>query len=105
MPRAVVSTSDQRDADDQRDQYIWPSCRHWFRPEVLAAGEFLMTLDSSVMNVSIRQVAADVGTTVALRDALWIVALLAVAAMFFTGLIPAKPTGQHTTDEAGSSPA
>jgi len=31
---------------------------------VLAGGQFLMTLDSSVMNVSIRQVAADVGTTV-----------------------------------------
>jgi hypothetical protein len=31
---------------------------------VLIAGQFLMTLDSSVMNVSIRQVATDVGTTV-----------------------------------------
>jgi hypothetical protein len=31
---------------------------------VLAVGQFLMTLDSSVMNVSIRQVAADIGTTV-----------------------------------------
>ena len=30
----------------------------------LAAGQFLMTLDSSVMNVSIAQVAEDVGTTV-----------------------------------------
>lgn len=30
----------------------------------LASGQFLMTLDSSVMNVSIAQVAADVGTTV-----------------------------------------
>ncbi len=31
---------------------------------VLAAAQFLMTLDTSVMNVSIRQVAADLGTTV-----------------------------------------
>jgi MFS family permease len=31
---------------------------------VLAASQFLMTLDTSVMNVSIRQVAHDVGTTV-----------------------------------------
>ncbi len=31
---------------------------------VLASAQFLMTLDTSVMNVSIRQVAADVGTTV-----------------------------------------
>ena len=30
----------------------------------LAAGQFLMTLDSSVMNVSIATVAQDVGTTV-----------------------------------------
>ena len=30
----------------------------------LAAGQFLMTLDSSVMNVSIATVANDVGTTV-----------------------------------------
>jgi MFS family permease len=30
----------------------------------LAAGQFLMTLDSSVMNVSIATVAEDVGTTV-----------------------------------------
>ena len=31
----------------------------------LAAGQFLMTLDSSVMNVSIATVAKDVGTTIA----------------------------------------
>jgi MFS family permease len=31
---------------------------------VLAAAQFLMTLDTSVMNVSIRQVAGDIGTTV-----------------------------------------
>ena len=30
----------------------------------LAAGQFLMTLDTSVMNVSIATVAEDVGTTV-----------------------------------------
>ena len=30
----------------------------------LASGQFLMTLDSSVMNVSIATVAKDVGTTV-----------------------------------------
>jgi hypothetical protein len=30
----------------------------------LASGQFLMTLDSSVMNVSIATVARDVGTTV-----------------------------------------
>ena len=30
----------------------------------LAAGQFLMTLDSSVMNVAIATVAEDVGTTI-----------------------------------------
>ena len=41
----------------------------------------------------------------ALRDALWIVALLAVAALFLTGLIPTEPTGQPTKDETSSQPA
>lgn len=40
----------------------------------------------------------------ALRDALWIVALLAVAAIFLTGLTPTEPTGQHA-DEPSGSPA
>ena len=31
---------------------------------ILASGQFLMTLDTSVMNVSIRSVANDLGTTV-----------------------------------------
>ena len=31
---------------------------------VLASSQFLMTLDSSVMNVSMAQVAADLGTTI-----------------------------------------
>ena len=34
---------------------------------VLATGQFVMTLDSSVMNVSIATVAKDVGTTVTVR--------------------------------------
>lgn len=49
--------------------------------------------------------ANSVARLAALRDALWIVALLAVAAMFLTGLIPTEPTGQHASDKASSSPA
>jgi hypothetical protein len=30
----------------------------------------------------------------ALRTSLWVVALFAVAVLFFTGLIPVKPVGQ-----------
>src|SRR6266540_5104844 len=47
----------------------------------LAAGQFLMTLDSSVMNVSIATVAKDVGTTVTgIQTAITLYAL--VMAMF-----------------------
>ena len=47
---------------------------------VLATGQFLMTLDSSVMNVSIRQVAADVGTTVTgIQTAITLYALVMAA--------------------------
>ena len=41
----------------------------------------------------------------ALRNSLWVVALFAVAALFFTGLIPVKPIGRPKHDVATSSPA
>ena len=51
----------------------------------LAAGQFLMTLDSSVMNVSIATVAKDVGTTVAgIQGAITAYALV-MAALMLTG--------------------
>jgi hypothetical protein len=68
----------------------------------LAAGQFLMTLDSSVMNVSIATVAEDVGTTVtsgsrARLDGLWaalaILVLLAVCALFAAQRIPETQPG------------
>ena len=52
---------------------------------VLAAGQFLMTLDSSVMNVSIRQVAADVGTTVTGIQTAITLYTLVMAALMITG--------------------
>ncbi|MFE1500823.1 MFS transporter, partial [Streptomyces albidoflavus] len=55
----------------------------------LAAGQFLMALDSSVMNVSIATVAEDVGTTVAgIQGA--ITAYTLVMAMF---MIPGGKVG------------
>ena len=39
----------------------------------------------------------------ALRTSLWVVALLAVAAMFFTGLIPVKPIGRPEPEVAPSA--
>lgn len=51
----------------------------------LAAGQFLMTLDSSVMNVSIAQVAEDIGTTVTgIQTAITLYALV-MATLMITG--------------------
>ncbi len=52
---------------------------------VLAAAQFLMTLDSSVMNVSIRQVAADIGTTVVGIQTAITLYTLVMASLMITG--------------------
>jgi MFS family permease len=52
---------------------------------VLGSGQFLMTLDSSVMNVSIRQVAADIGTTVTGIQTAITLYTLVMAALMITG--------------------
>ena len=51
----------------------------------LAAGQFLMTLDSSVMNVSIEEVAKDVGTTVTGIQTAITLYTLVMAAFMITG--------------------
>ncbi len=51
----------------------------------LASGQFLMTLDSSVMNVSIAQVANDVGTTVTGIQTVITLYTLVMAALMITG--------------------
>jgi MFS family permease len=51
----------------------------------LAAGQFLMTLDTSVMNVSIAQVAKDVGTTVTGIQTAITAYTLVMAALMITG--------------------
>src|SRR4051794_21989959 len=51
----------------------------------LAAGQFLMTLDSSVMNVSIATVAKDVGTTVTGIQSAITAYTLVMAALMITG--------------------
>jgi MFS family permease len=54
----------------------------------LASGQFLMTLDSSVMNVSIAQVAEDVGTTVTgVQTAITLYTLVMATAMITGGKI------------------
>ena len=51
----------------------------------LASGQFLMTLDSSVMNVSIATVANDVGTTVTGIQTAITLYTLVMAALMITG--------------------
>ena len=51
----------------------------------LATGQFLMTLDSSVMNVSISQVAEDVGTTVTGIQTAITLYTLVMATLMITG--------------------
>src|SRR3954452_9844803 len=51
----------------------------------LAAGQFLMTLDSSVMNVSIATVASDVGTTVTGIQTAITLYTLVMASLMITG--------------------
>src|SRR4051795_10955291 len=51
----------------------------------LAAGQFLMTLDSSVMNVSIETVAKDVGTTIAGIQTAITLYTLVMAMLMITG--------------------
>jgi MFS family permease len=54
----------------------------------LASGQFLMTLDTSVMNVSIASVAADIGTTVTgIQTAITLYALVMAAFMITGGKI------------------
>ena len=52
---------------------------------ILASGQFLMTLDSSVMNVSIAQVAEDVGTTVTGIQTAITLYTLVMATLMITG--------------------
>ena len=63
----------------------------------LAAGQFLMTLDTSVMNVSIATVAKDVGTTVTgIQGAITAYTFTNVTAthtISASAIIPARRTG------------
>jgi EmrB/QacA subfamily drug resistance transporter len=57
----------------------------------LAAGQFIMTLDSSVMNVSIATVASDVGTSVSgIQTAITLYTLVMASLMIIGGKIGAK---------------
>ena len=73
----------------------------------LASGQFLMTLDSSVMNVSIATVAKDVGTTVTgIQGAITAYTLVMAALMITGGKIASHPAfvrfGPRVSEEGGS---
>jgi hypothetical protein len=57
----------------------------------LAAGQFLMTLDTSVMNVSIATVAKDVGTTVTGIQGAITAHTLVMASLMITGARRSAP--------------
>ena len=58
---------------------------------VLAVAQFLMTLDTSVMNVSIADVAADVGTTVTgIQTAITLYTLVMASLMISAAPIPSR---------------
>jgi MFS family permease len=65
----------------------------------LATGQFLMTLDSSVMNVSIATVAKDVGTTVTGIQGAITAYTLVMAALMITG------AGRSAESSAASAPS
>lgn len=59
--------------------------RRWFPVIVLAAGQFVMVLDSTVMNVSISTVVADLNTTVPLMQLAIACYTLVMASLMLTG--------------------
>ena len=73
----------------------------------LASGQFLMTIDSSVMNVSIAQTAEAIvdsnesARIAGLRLSLFVLALLAGVALFLTRLLPTEAAG---TKQPGAAP-
>src|SRR4051812_49526706 len=70
----------------------------------LAAGQFLMTLDSSVMNVSIATVAKDVGTTVTgIQGAITAYTLVMAALMITRGQIGGLDCPDGTVAQGGAA--
>ena len=59
--------------------------RNWFVIAILAVSQFVMILDSTVMNVSISEVAADLDTTITGMQAAITFYTLTMAAFMLTG--------------------
>src|SRR3954454_14408043 len=59
--------------------------RKWIPIIILASGQFVMTLDTSVMNVSISQITADLNTSIQGVQAAITLYALVMAALMLTG--------------------
>ena len=59
--------------------------KNWLVIVILAVSQFVMVLDSTVMNVSISQVASDLGTTITGMQAAITFYTLTMAAFMLTG--------------------
>lgn len=76
--------------------------KKWFVIAILALSQFVMILDSTVMNVSISTVAADLGTTISGMQAAITFYALTMAALMLTGGKLGDIWGRHNAFKIGS---
>src|SRR6478735_3428082 len=76
--------------------------RRWFVIVILAVSQFVMVLDSTVMNVSISQVAHDLGTTITGMQAAITFYTLTMAAFMLTGCKLGDKWGRSRAFKIGS---
>lgn len=76
--------------------------KKWFVIGILAISQFVMILDSTVMNVSISTVAADLGTTISGMQAAITLYALTMAAFMLTGGKIGDKWGRHNAFRIGS---
>ena len=69
----------------RHSRYVHPLMRKWIPIIILASGQFVMTLDTSVMNVSISQITADLNTSIQGVQAAITLYALVMAALMLTG--------------------
>ncbi len=76
--------------------------KKWFVIAILALSQFVMILDSTVMNVSISTVAKDLGTTISGMQAAITLYALTMAALMLTGGKLGDIWGRHNAFKIGS---
>src|SRR3954468_10225980 len=76
--------------------------KRWFIIAILAVSQFIMILDSTVMNVSISTVAKDLGTTISGMQAAITFYALTMAALMLTGGKLGDKWGRRNAFKIGS---